>query len=61
MDKDGGNKTQILHRRGSNYALSKLIGDNELEDLQRSENPDASEFSHWHKIQDRQSLHQSLF
>ena len=31
--RDGGNKTQRLYRCGSNYALSKIIMDNELEDL----------------------------
>ena len=33
MDKDGENKTQRLHRCCSNYALSRLIVDNGLEDL----------------------------
>ena len=47
MDKtgrDGENKTQRLSRRCSNYALSKLIMDNELEDLWRRENPDSPKF-----------------
>ena len=38
MDRDGGNKTQKLYRCRSNYVLSKLIVDNGLEDLWRSEN-----------------------
>ena len=33
MDSDCGNKTQRLYRCRSNYALSKLIVDNRLEDL----------------------------
>ena len=44
MERDIGNKTQRLYRCCSNYALSKLITDNGLEDLWRRENPDSSEF-----------------
>ena len=33
IDRDGEKKTQILCRCCSNYALSKLIVDNGLEDL----------------------------
>ena len=33
MDSDCGNKTQRLYRCRFNYALSKLIVDNRLEDL----------------------------
>ena len=33
MDKDGENKTQRLYRSCSNYALSKIIVDNGLENL----------------------------
>ena len=44
-DRDGENKRQILHRCCSNYALSKLIVDNGLEDLWRGENPDSLEFT----------------
>ena len=44
IDRDGENKTQRLHRCCSNYALSKLIIDNEIEDLWRRENPDSPEF-----------------
>ena len=43
-DRDGENKTQRLYRLCSNYALSKLIVDNGLEDLWRRENPDSPEF-----------------
>ena len=39
MDRDGGNEIQRLYRYHSYYALSKLIADNELEDLRRRENP----------------------
>ena len=45
IDRDGENKTQRLYRCCSNYALSKLIMDNGLEDLRRSENPDSPEFT----------------
>ena len=41
IDRDGQNKTQRLYRRCSSYALSKLIVDNELEDLWRRDNPDS--------------------
>ena len=45
IDRDGENKTQRLYRCCSNYALSKLIVDNGLDDLWRMENPDSSEFT----------------
>ena len=44
IDRDGENKTQRLYRRCSNYALPKLIVDNELEDLLRRKNQDSPEF-----------------
>ena len=47
MDRDGGNKTQRIYRCGPNYALSKLIVDNGLEDLRRKENSDSSEFTRY--------------
>ena len=40
----GENNTQRLYRCCSNYALSKLIVDNGLENLWRRENPDSPEF-----------------
>ena len=43
MERDGRNKT--LYKCHFNYALSKLIVDNGLEDLWRRENPDSSEFT----------------
>ena len=43
IDRDGENKTQRIYRCCSNYALSKLIVDNGLEDICRRENPDSSE------------------
>ena len=43
MEMDGRNKT--FYRCRFNYALSKLIVDNELEDPWRRENPDSSEFT----------------
>ena len=47
MDRDDGNKTQRHYRCGSNYALSKVIVYNGLEDLWRRENPDSSEFTRY--------------
>ena len=44
IDRVGENKTQRLYRCCSNYALSKLIVDNGLEDLLRRENSDSPEF-----------------
>ena len=44
IDRDSENKTQRLCWCCSNYALSKLIVDNGLEDLWRRENPDSPEF-----------------
>ena len=41
MDRYSGNKTQRLYRCSSNYALSKLIVNNELKDLWRRENLDS--------------------
>ena len=45
IDRVGENKTQRLYRCCSNYALSKLIVDNGLEDLWRRENLDCPEFN----------------
>ena len=45
IDRDSENKTQRLYRCCSNYALSKLIVDNGLEDLWRRENLDCPEFN----------------
>ena len=47
MEKDGRNKT--LYKCHFNYALSKLIVDNGLEDLWRRENPDSSEFTRYNR------------
>ena len=44
IDRVSENKTQRLYRCCSNYALPKLIVDNELEDLLRRENSDSPEF-----------------
>ena len=44
IDRVGENRTQRLYRYCSNYALSKLIVDNGLEDLLRRENSDSPEF-----------------
>ena len=44
-ERDGRNKT--LYKCHFNYALSKLIMDNGLEDLWRRENPDSSVFTHY--------------
>ena len=45
IDRNGENKTQRLYRCCYNYALSKLIVDNGLEDLSRKENPDSPGFT----------------
>ena len=47
MERDGENKTKKLYRCCFNYALSKLIMDNGLEDVWRRENLDSSEFTHY--------------
>ena len=47
MDKDGERNTQRLYRCCSNYALSKLILDNQLEDLWRRKNPYSPEFTRY--------------
>ena len=47
MDRDEGNKTHKRYRCHSNFALSKLIIDNGLEDLWRRENSDTYEFTHY--------------
>ena len=61
MDRDGQNKTQRFYRCCSNYALSKLIVDNGLENLCRRENADSPEFTAaigpLTRIQDRQGLY----
>ena len=49
MDRDGENKRQTLYRCCSNYALSKLIVNNGLEDLWRRENLDSPEFTHYQR------------
>ena len=45
IDRDGENKIQRLYRCCSNYALSKLIVYNGLEDQWRRENPHSPEFT----------------
>ena len=47
IDRDDRNKIQKTYRCRSNFALSKLIVDNELEGLWRMENPDTSEFNRY--------------
>ena len=47
MDRDGENKTKKPYWCCSSYALSKLIVDNELEDLWRRENSDSPEFTRY--------------
>ena len=43
IERDGENKKQRL----SNYALSKLIVNNGIEDIWRRENPDSPEFTYY--------------
>ena len=45
INRDGVKRTQRLYRCCSNYALSKLIVYNGLEDQWRRENPDSPEFT----------------
>ena len=47
IDRGGENKTQILHRCCSNYAMSKIIVDNKLVDLWRRENLESAEFTRY--------------
>ena len=47
MERDGGKKTQRLHRDRSSYTLSKLIVDNSLENRCRREKSDSSKFNHF--------------
>ena len=65
IDRDGEKKTQILCRCCSNYALSKLIVDNGLEDLWRRKNPESlsspATIGPVPKIQERQSLYSYLY
>ena len=61
IDRDGENKTLRLCGCCFRYALSKLIVDNELEDLWRRENPDSPEppatIGPLPRIHDRQGLY----
>ena len=45
IDRDGENKIETLSRCCSNYALSKIIVYNGLEDLWRRENRDSPDFN----------------
>ena len=45
IDRDERNKTQKRYRCHSNFVFSRLIMENELEDLWKRENPDISEFT----------------
>ena len=47
MDRDRENKTQRPYWYCSSHALSKLVVDDELEDLWRRENPDSPEFTRY--------------
>ena len=47
MDNDERNKTQKRYRCHSNFALSKFIMENGLEDLWRRENPDICKFTRY--------------
>ena len=59
IDRNGENKTQILYRCCSNYALSKVIVDNWLEDQNPLNSP--ATIGHLPKIQDRQGLYCYLY
>ena len=60
-DRDGENKTQRLYRCCSNYALSKLIVDNGLEDLWRRENPSSPEFICYNRSFAKDQYRQGLY
>ena len=53
MEREGRNKR--LYKCHFNYALSKLILDNGLENLWRRENPDSSEFTRYNRSSDTRS------
>ena len=53
MERDGRNKT--LYKCYFNYALSKLIVDNGLEDLWKRETPDSSDFSRYNRCSSTRS------
>ena len=59
MERDGRNKT--LYKCHFNYALSKLIVDNGLEDLWRKENPDSSELTHYNRSSGTRSTIDRVF
>ena len=50
MDRDDENKTQRLYRSCFYYAQSKIIVDNELEDLWRRKNPDSPELTCYNRF-----------
>ena len=53
MDRGGENKTQRRYKCCSNYALSKLIVDNWLENLWRRENLNSPEFTCYNRLFDK--------
>ena len=59
MERDGRNKT--LCKCHFNYALSKLIVDNGLEDLWRKENSDSSEFIRYNRSSGTRSTIDRLY
>ena len=65
LDRDGENKSQKNCRCCSNYALSKLIEDNGLENLWRRENLDPTSslatIDPLPRIQDRQGLYRYIY
>ena len=61
IDRYGESKKQRLYRCSSNYALSKLIVDNGLEDLWRRENPDSPEFTCYNRSFAKDQYRQGLY
>ena len=59
MERDGKNKT--LYKCHFNYALSKLIVDNGLENLRRRENPDSSEFTRYNRSSGTKSTRDRVY
>ena len=59
VERNGRNNT--LYRCRSNYSLSKLIVDNELEYPRRMENPDSSQFNHYDRYSGTRSRIDSVY
>ena len=61
IDRDGENKTERFYRCCSNYALSKLIVDNGIEDLWRREKLDSPKFIFYDRSFAKDQCRQGLY